>query len=309
METSGEDQQGKEQPTDETPTPDPQQPPVGTPGEDQQGKEQPTPTVELDDISSSHDSIRENDGQATNITLTVTLDKAAGAGGETITLAIVSPTQGKTAKRGEDFDATLDKTITIAKGHIKGTAQLTLTPKDNETADGDKAFAVQAESSSGHRALINIKIYDDDVEGEVDDGKEEEGEDDGEVDDGEEGDSEEDDSEMAFAFAGEVENQAYTAGTTITALILPEATGGEGEVTYRVLGLPAGLSFDATTRTISGTPTAATDGPVEVTYLAQDSAETAAILTFFITVNPPLSFGDLFGLLNGGASDAEATNS
>ena len=65
-------------------------------------------------------------------------------------------------------------------------------------------------------------------------------------------DGEEDDGEMAFGFAEEVEDQAYTAGAAITDLVLPEATGGEGEVTYRVFGLPAGLSFDAATRTIFG---------------------------------------------------------
>ena len=140
-------------------------------GEDQQDSEEtPTSTVELDGISSSHTSVRENDEQATSITLTVTLDKAA-ATDETVTLALVSPTQGNTAKHGEDFDATLPETLTIAKGQRTGTAQLTLTPKDNTTADGDKAFAVQATSSSGHSALINIKIVDD----EMDDGTPTEG--------------------------------------------------------------------------------------------------------------------------------------
>ena len=245
-------------------------------GEDQQeSEEKPTSTVELGGLSSSHDSVREDDGQATTITVTVTLDKAARTD-ETITLAIVSPTEGKTAKRSEDFDATMDETLTISAGQTKGTAQLILTPKDNETADGDKAFGVQATSSSGHQALINIKIYDDDIDGEVADGKEE-------------------DDEKPFAFAAEVEDQAYTAGTAITALVLPEATGGEGEVTYSISALPAGLTFDATTRTISGTPTAATGGAVEITYLAQDSAGATATLTFSITVNPALSFGDLFG--------------
>ena len=169
-------------------------------GEDQQeSEEQPTTTVELEGISSSHDSIRENDEQATTITLTVTLDKAAAAD-EQITLAIVSPTQGKTAKRGEDFDATLDETIIIAKGQRTGTAQLILTPKDNTTVDGHKALGVQATSSSGHKALINIKIDDDELDdGEVADGEEE---------DGKEEDNEEDDGEMAFGFTGEVEDQA-----------------------------------------------------------------------------------------------------
>ena len=258
--------------------------------EDQQGSEEtPTTAVELEGISTSHDLVRENDGQTTTITLTATLDKAA-ATDETITLALVFPTQGQTAKRGEDFDATFPETFTIAKGQRVGTAQLTLTPKDNETADGDKAFGVQATSSSGHKALINIKIADD----EMDDGE------DGELDDEELDDDEEDDGEMAFAFAGEVVDQAYTAGTAISALVLPEATGGEGEITYRVSGLPAGLSFDDPTRTTSGTPEAATDGAVEITYLAQDSAGAVLTLTFSITVNPSLNFGDFFDLLGAG---------
>ncbi len=126
-------------------------------GEDQPETEgQPTTAVELKGIAASHDSIRE-DGPATTITVTVTLDRAA-ATDETITLALVSPLVGKPAQRGEDFDATFPETLTIAKGQRTGTAQLTLTPKDNATADGDKAFAVQATSSSGHAALINIKI-------------------------------------------------------------------------------------------------------------------------------------------------------
>ena len=114
--------------------------------------------------------------------------------------------------------------------------------------------------------------------------------------------------ELAFGFARAVEDQAYTAGTAITALQLPEATGGEGEITYRVSDLPVGLTFDAATRTISGTPEAATDGTVEVTYTAQDSTGAAATLTFSITVNPSLSFGDLFGLLNSGASEKPPQN-
>ena len=66
-----------------------------------------------------------------------------------------------------------------------------------------------------------------------------------------------DDGAMAFAFASEVGDQEYTAGTAIAALVLPEATGGDGDVTYKVFDLPEGLSFDAATRTVSGTPAAA----------------------------------------------------
>ena len=108
------------------------------------------------------------------------------------------------------------------------------------------------------------------------------------------------DGEMAFGFAEEVEDQVYTAGSVISALVLPEATGGEGKVIYSISDLPWGLTFDVATRTISGTPEAATDGAIAVAYTAYDSTGTAVTLTFSITVNPALSFGDFFDLFGGG---------
>ena len=55
---------------------------------------------------------------------------------------------------------------------------------------------------------------------------------------------------------------------------------------YSVSVLPAGLEFDAATRTLGGTPTAATDGAVTVTYTATDTNSATDTLTFTITVNP-----------------------
>ena len=235
-----------------------------------------------------------------------------------IALAIVGPTEGKTAKLNEDFTATLPATITIPAGKTKGTAEITVLPKDNTTADGNKTLAVQATSPSGHQAQIDIQIIDsetastsddsatstpdgDEDGGQAEDGDEDGGqaedgdEDGGQAEDGDEDSDQSEDSEDTFAFASTVDDQAYTEGGEITPLVLPEATGGEGAIAYRCFDLPAGLVFDADTRTLSGTPTAATDGAVEVTYLAQDSAGTGITLTFSITVNPALSFGDLFG--------------
>ena len=293
-------------------------------------QEKPVVIVELGGIAATPLSIREDASEAVAVTLTISLRKAAKEDA-VITLAIVGPTEGKTAKLNEDFTATLPTTITIAKGKTKGTAEITLLPKDNTTADGNKALAVLATSPSGHQALINIQIIDnetasptastdddsatstpdsDEDGGQAEDGDEDsdqaedsdedsdQAEDSGE-DSGEDSDQAED-SEDTFAFASTVDDQAYTEGGEITPLVLPEATGGEGAITYRCFDLPAGLAFDAATRTISGTPTAATDGAVEVTYLAQDSAEVGITLTFSITVNPALSFGDLFDLFGTG---------
>ena len=86
-----------------------------------------------------------------------------------------------------------------------------------------------------------------------------------------------------------VTNQTYTAGTTISALTLPEATDGNGALTYSLApSLPQGLAFDAASRTISGTPDAET-ASTSYTYIAADSdtntaATDRASLTFSITV-------------------------
>ena len=263
-------------------------------------QEKPKVIVELGGIAATPDSIREDAGEAATVTLTVSLRKAAKEDA-VIALAIVGPTEGKTAKLNEDFTATLPTTITISAGKTKGTAEITLLPKDNTTADGNKALAVQATSPSGHQAQIDIQIIDNETASttaSADDDSATPTPDSDE--DGSQAEDSGEDSEDTFAFASTVDDPAYTEGTEIPALVLPEATGGEGDVTYRVFDLPAGLAFDAATRTISGTPTAATDGAVEITCLAEDSAGAVATLTFSITVNPPMSFGDLSDLFGTG---------
>ena len=66
----------------------------------------------------------------------------------------------------------------------------------------------------------------------------------------------------------------YGAGTAITSLTLPAATGGTVPISYTLTGpsdgpLPAGLTFNATTRVLSGTPTAL--GTTTLTYTATDA--------------------------------------
>ena len=65
---------------------------------------------------------------------------------------------------------------------------------------------------------------------------------------------------------------------------LPEATGGAGTVSYSLSGsLPPGIDFEAATRLLSGTPTAAT-GRTTYTYVATDNNNATAQLTFTIRV-------------------------
>ena len=89
-----------------------------------------------------------------------------------------------------------------------------------------------------------------------------------------------------FAENASINNQTYIAGRAIADWVLPAASGGAAPLTYSVSALPAGLSFDADTQTISGTPTAATDGAVAVTYTVTDTNSATDTLTFTIMVNP-----------------------
>ena len=81
-------------------------------------------------------------------------------------------------------------------------------------------------------------------------------------------------------------------GTAIAPLTLPEVTGGTPPLTYSVSGLPAGLSFDAATRTISGTPTEVSEAAV-VTYTVTDGSGASSSLPFLVeVVLPPLDAPD-----------------
>ena len=81
---------------------------------------------------------------------------------------------------------------------------------------------------------------------------------------------------LVFAPSSPID-KTFPTNREITPFELPEATGGDGALTYSITGdLPTGLSFDPATRTISGTPTteqlrteyilAVTDGTNMATY-------------------------------------------
>ena len=72
---------------------------------------------------------------------------------------------------------------------------------------------------------------------------------------------------------------------------LPAASGGTAPLAYTLAPvLPAGLTFDAAGRAITGTPAEAV-GPISFTYTATDAEGTSVMLTFTITVEasiPPV---------------------
>ena len=90
---------------------------------------------------------------------------------------------------------------------------------------------------------------------------------------------------VAPSFGGAaLEDQAYALNAVIEPLVLPAAEGGEGALTYTLdPALPAGLAFDADTRTLSGMPTAEASATA-YTYTATDAEGNTAVLTFSITV-------------------------
>ena len=89
-----------------------------------------------------------------------------------------------------------------------------------------------------------------------------------------------------------VPDQTYTQSAAIRELVLPDATAGNGDISYTLTGtLPAGLNYIEARRTISGTPTAATTGaPPSFTWTAMDGDANSATsdtvsLMFSITVD------------------------
>ena len=96
----------------------------------------------------------------------------------------------------------------------------------------------------------------------------------------------------ATLFVASPQARAFTVGATFDAVALPAASGGDGTYTYALSGpdggraLPAGLRFDATARTLSGTPEATTAGAVALEYTVTDGGGATYPVTFDVTVNP-----------------------
>ncbi len=109
---------------------------------------------------------------------------------------------------------------------------------------------------------------------------------------------------VALSFGGAtIPAQTYTANIAITDLTLPVVTGGTGPYGYALLGMPSGLSFDAVTRVLSGTPDRE-QGATSYTYTATDSAlaPAAVTLSLVVTVEPGLEVTG--GPLEGARSEA-----
>ena len=241
-----------------------------------------TPSTAIS-LSVSQDALTE-DSAETSITVTATLNGGALTEAKNVILSIDA---SSTATRDVDYAALFNAIIAIPAGSITGTTQFAIRPVNDMEEEGSETIKLTATVSglTGDEVVITLS----DPGSMMDDS-----------DDMDDPDDPDDPDDSALAFSNTVANQEYTVGTAITPLVLPEATGGTAPYTYTLSALPAGLSFDVATRTISGTPSAVTEGAVIIIYTVLDSGGTVKGLSFTITVNSGLTFGDIFDFFGSG---------
>ena len=92
-----------------------------------------------------------------------------------------------------------------------------------------------------------------------------------------------------------VSGQTYTAGTLIASLTLPTAVGGQGTLAYSLSPGVPGLTFNPTSRRLSGTPSSA--GSYAMTYTVTDAGGNTDSLTFTVTVNADAGSASRFNVV------------
>ena len=220
------------------------------------------------------------DAGTTNVAVTGTLDGKV-FDDDVVVLLIIDPDPQDTdangaavdvaeATRDIDYSATL-RPLTIPAGSVSGTTTITITPTKDRSVEADEKIRlivpyannqITAQYAEGDDVKVTVGIVDITLK-----------------DTGES-------KPLSFAEDATIADQTYIVGTAIADWVLPDASGGDGELTYNISALPAGLEFDAVTRTLGGTPVGATDGALTVTYIVTDNSSATAVLTFAITVNP-----------------------
>ena len=112
------------------------------------------------------------------------------------------------------------------------------------------------------------------------------------------------DTAPSLAHAGELEEQVYDKDTAIEKLQLPEAAEGNYPLRYHLSPSIPGLSFDAESRQLSGTPT--TTGIYHMTYSVTDDDGDINSLSLKIKVVVPITSDDLIDA--SGCDDGRFTN-
>ena len=212
----------------------------------------------------------------TDVTLTGTLDGKVFDDDVVMLLTIDADINGDGAVNDDDAAATRDvdysatvRPLTIPAGSVSGTTTITIAPIDDRSVEADETIRLTVPYAN--KQITAQDEDEDDVTltvGSVDITLQDTGA----------------GGAPSFATDAAIADQTYSVDVAIADWVLPEASGGDGDLTYSVSALPAGLEFDALSRTLAGTSTEATDGALTVTYTVADSDDDTAALTFTITV-------------------------
>ena len=176
---------------------------------------------------------------------------------------VVDPSAEKAAQRDTDYTAAI-KSLTIPAEQTSGTVDVEVTA----TNGGDKRVWLKSLKDEVRKNDDDDPVGVDPVFVTLKDADEEE-----ETDPG------------ALSFEADFSGNIFEGrvGTAIDDIELPETTGGaEGDKTYGISTLPAGLALDDDTQTISGTPTA--EGESKIVYTVIDAAGANVAVTFTIEI-------------------------
>ena len=105
-------------------------------------------------LSASPTEMSEGDGETT-LTVTAMLQ---GGGSRTSATDVSLTVDGVTATAGEDFTAQTGLTLTIPSGRLSHTADLTLTPLDDNVAEGTEQLAVRGSNSEPGLPVSGVRI-------------------------------------------------------------------------------------------------------------------------------------------------------
>ena len=185
---------------------------------------------------------------ATEVEVTGTLNGKAFANDVSVRLVIDS-TVGNAAQRDIDY-ATVPPTLTIPAGQSSGSTTMSITALNG----GNKQVGLKVLQNPKNEEDVEVKVGTATITLRdaywVSPDAEPEG--------------------LTFASGLPAPVTSVFVDRAMPSLFLPPATGGTGALRYFAWGLPNGLSFDESTRTISGTPT--TVGTYTIIYTAIDSA-------------------------------------
>ena len=216
-------------------------------------------------LSASPATIREDAGATT---VTITADLQGGVLNNDVTLVFQS--DAGTAVRDVDYQRPR-LTLTIPAGQTQGRGEVTITPDNDGLVEPNETIIFQVASQPQNEygdpitvGTVTVTLTDS-------------------------GEKAPPPGDTTPTFAGTVSDLSFTVGSPITPVVLPQATG-DAPMSYSLSALPAGLTFNKATRTLSGTPTSPATADMVYTVIDGDaSAPESAALRFTIRVRarPP----------------------